>query len=136
MTRITLSRAVPAVASLLLVGGLFWSRVGAQQPGARAATPPPAAAQQPRFTAAEGFSVEEVYPADKAGTIVNLTFDANGHFVGSRERGPIVRLFDRNGDGRFDEEQVVTDKVTNCQGLLFDGPDLYAVGLGPDGTGL
>jgi putative heme-binding domain-containing protein len=136
MTRIPLSRAVSAVASLLLVGGLFWIRVGAeQQPTSRVAGPP-AAAQQPRFTAAEGFSVDEVYPADKSGTIVNLTFDADGHFVGSRERGPIVRLFDRNGDGRFDEEQVVTDKVTNCQGLLFDGPDLYAVGLGPDGTGL
>ncbi len=135
MTRIPLSRVVPVVASLLLVGGLFWSRVGAQQPTSRAAVPP-AASQQPRFTAAEGFSVEEVYPADKSGTIVNLTFDADGHFVGSRERGPIVRLFDRNGDGRFDEEQVVTDQVTNCQGLLFDGPDLYAVGLGPEGTGL
>lgn len=137
MTRIPLSRAVSVVASLLLVGGLFWSRVGAeQQPTSRVAGPSRAAAQQPRFTAAEGFSVEEVYPADKSGTIVNLTFDADGHFVGSRERGPVVRLFDRNGDGRFDEEQVVTDKVTNCQGLLFDGPDLYAVGLGPDGTGL
>ncbi len=135
MSRITLSRAVPLVASLLLFSGILWIRVAAeQQPSSTVAARGGAA--QPRFTAAEGFAVEEVYPADKSGTIVSLTFDADGHFVGSRERGPIVRLFDRNGDGRFDDEQVITDKVTNCQGLLFDGADLYAVGLGPDGTGL
>jgi putative heme-binding domain-containing protein len=125
-------RVGPVVASLLLMSGALWIRVGAQQAGAGGQAAP----EPPRFTAAEGFSVQEVYPADKAGTIVTLTFDSNGHLVVSRERGPIVRLRDTTGDGVFDAEEVVTDKVTNCQGLLFDGPDLYAVGHGPDGPGL
>lgn len=127
-----MSRVAPVVAGLLLMSGTLWIRVGAEQQGPTS----PSGPQAPRFTAADGFSVEEVYPADKAGTIVTLTFDAGGQLVASRERGPIVRLRDTSGDGRFDTEEVVTDKVTNCQGLLFDGADLYAVGLGPDGPGL
>ncbi len=125
-------RVGPVVASLLLMSGALWIRVGAQQAGAGVQAAP----EPPRFTAAEGFTVQEVYPSDKAGTIVTLTFDGGGHLVVSRERGPIVRLRDTTGDGVFDAEEVVTDSVTNCQGLLFDGPDLYAVGLGPDGPGL
>src|SRR5690606_517622 len=38
--------------------------------------------------------------------------------------------------GLPDGERVFTDQVTNCQGLLFEGPHLYAVGVGPEGTGL
>jgi putative heme-binding domain-containing protein len=89
-----------------------------------------------QITALDGFTVQEVYAADKSGSVVALTFDNRGRLVFSREKGPVVRLIDRNGDGRGDEEQIVTTQVTNCQGLEFDGDDLLAVGLGPDGTGL
>lgn len=126
-------RVGTVIAMLLLMGGTLWVRVDAG-PGAGAGVL--AAQEAPRFTAPDGFTVEEVYPADKAGTIVTLTFDSGGQLVVSRERGPIVRLRDTNGDGVFDAEEVVSDKVTNCQGLLFDGPDLYAVGQGPEGPGL
>lgn len=97
------------------------------QPGSDAA---------PQFTVPPGFVVEEVYPPSRSGSVVAITFDAEGRLVFGRERGPVVRLIDRNGDGRVDEEQVVTEAVTNCQGLEFDGSTLLAVGLGPQGTGL
>lgn len=126
-----MSRVASLLASLLVFSGIFWIRVGAEQQGGRDAPP-----QQPRFTAADGFSVEEVYPADKAGSVVTITFDADGRLILSREKGPVVRLLDKDNDGRPDGEQVVTDKVTNCQGLQFDGADLLAVGLGPDGPGM
>jgi hypothetical protein len=53
--------------------------------------------------------------------VLAITFDAGGRLVFAREKGPVVRLLDSNGDGRADEEQVVTGEVTNSQGLEFDG---------------
>ena len=79
-----------------------------------------------------GFSVREVYPADKASSIVNVTFDAKGELVVAKEYGPIVRLRDTNGDGVYDTEQVITGAITNCQGLLFAGSDLLATCDGPE----
>lgn len=97
-----------------------------------------ALAQQPppRFTVPDGFAVEEVYAPARSGSIVTITFDADGRLVASREEGPVVRLLDPDGDGRVDEEAVITDRVKNAQGLLFDGAALLVVGNGPEGTGL
>ena len=89
--------------------------------------PPP-----PDFEVPEGFAVEEVYSSDDAGTVVAITFDSQGELVISREDSSIFRLRDADGDGAMDEEQLVTDQVTNSQGLLFDGADLLAVGDGPE----
>lgn len=125
-----LSRSVRLIVPLLACSAAFWIRVGAAQ---RAV---PAADNQPRFTAASGFSVEEVYSAEESGSVVALTFDSDGALVVSREKGPVVRLLDRDQDGRPESEQVITDRVTNCHGLLFEGHDLLAVGEGPHGTGL
>ncbi|HEX5786582.1 MAG TPA: HEAT repeat domain-containing protein, partial [Woeseiaceae bacterium] len=96
--------------------------------------PVPAAA--PRFQVPPGFVVEEVRAPEDAGSIVAIAFDGTGTLIASREEGPVVRLIDDNGDGRADREQVITDQVTNCQGLEFDGADLLAVGKGPAGPGL
>lgn len=97
------------------------SRQQAPQPARPAVAP-----AGPRLTVPAGFSVAEVYPAAEAGSIVNLTFDAAGHLVVAKETGPIVRLRDTDGDGVFDTEQVITDAIVNCQGLLFAGSDLLA----------
>ena len=115
-----MTRPVAAAAALLAAGSLG---VVAQQASAR-------------FTVPDGFAVEEVYGPAESGSIVAMAFDADGQLVASREEGPVVRLLDRNADGRVDGEQVITDRVTNAQGLLFDGPSLLVVGDGPDGTGL
>ena len=112
------------------------SAAEAQRELAREQTPPrprPSGANGPRFEVPEGFAVEEVYGAEKAGTVVAITFDSEGHLILGREDTSIVRLIDPDDDGTFIEE-VVTDRVTDAQGLLFDGPDLLAVGMGPDST--
>src|SRR2546425_3953315 len=92
--------------------------------------------RKPQFRARTGFSVEEVYSPEKSGSVVAMTFDSRGRLVISREKGPVVTLLDLNGDGLPDSEQIFTDKVTNCQGLCFDGNELFAVGDGPRGPGL
>jgi putative heme-binding domain-containing protein len=97
---------------------------------------PPAISLKPHFRTRPGFSVEEVYSPEKSGSVVAMTFDSQGRLVISREKGPVVTLLDLNGDGLPDSEQIFTDKVTNCQGLCFDGNDLFAVGDGPRGPGL
>ncbi|MPY87456.1 MAG: hypothetical protein GEU99_06005 [Luteitalea sp.] len=125
-----ISRFVSLIVSLVVLSAAFWIRLGATEQG------PPAAEEKPRFTAAPGFAVEEVYAAEKSGSVIALTFDSDGQLVVSREKGPVVRLLDRDNDGLPDEEQVITDRVTNCQGLQFDGRYLFAVGEGPQGTGL
>ena len=85
----------------------------------------------PEFEVPEGFAVEEVYSPEEASTVIALTFDSQGRLVISREDSSIVRLFDEDEDGVFEEEQLVTDQVTNSQGMVFDGSDLLAVGNGP-----
>ena len=86
----------------------------------------------PEFVVPEGFAVEEVYSPEEAGSIVAMTFDSQGELVISREDSSVFRLLDSNGDGTIDEEQLVTDQVTNNQGLLFYEDDLLAVGDGPE----
>jgi putative heme-binding domain-containing protein len=122
-------RKPSSVSRLLVAAALLFAAVL----GLRAAQSQMAKTQ---ITVLDGFTVQEVYSADKSGSVVALTFDSRGRLVFSREKGPVVRLIDRDGDGRGDEEQVITEHVVNCQGLEFDGDDLLAVGLGPDGTGL
>lgn len=88
-----------------------------------------------RFTVPEGFAVEEVYAPEEAGTVIAMTFDSQGRLVLSREDSTIITLFDPDGDGTF-EERVFTDEIYNSQGIFFDGPDLLAVGMGPDSVAM
>ncbi len=119
-------RAARAAFVLLACAVVPWLSLEARR---RQPQPPPQArAPQsgPKLTVPEGFAVAEVYPAAKAGSIVNITFDADGHLVVAKENGPVVRLLDADKDGVLDTEQVVTDAIANCQGLLFAGRDLLA----------
>jgi putative heme-binding domain-containing protein len=92
--------------------------------------------QPPEFVLPEGFAVEEVYSPEQAGSVVGLTFDNQGRLVVAREFGPILTLFDNNGDGVYDEERQFSEEVGTSQGIFFDGPDLLVVGRGPQGVGL
>lgn len=83
-----------------------------------------------QFRGRAGFEVEEVLSPEKSGSIVALTFDSRGRLAFSREKAGVFIL---SPDGQM---ELFTDRVTNCQGLCFDGRDLLAVGDGPDGTGL
>jgi putative membrane-bound dehydrogenase-like protein len=90
-----------------------------------------------RFTVKDGFTIDQVADHELIGSIVNMTFDAKGRPVVSRERGPILTLIDANNDGKFEKVKEYSAKVQNCQGLCaWDATTLYCIGDGPDGTGL
>ena len=84
------------------------------------------------FQVPAGFVVEPVGGSDKLGSLIQLTFDAQGRPLVSKERSHPTLLLDNDGDGEWDAEQVFSDQVENCQGVFFDGPTLYAVCTNPD----
>jgi putative heme-binding domain-containing protein len=94
---------------------------GQSTAGHAASAPAPAI----RFTTLPGFTIERVVPASNTDSYVVITFDSRGRLVVSKEFDNPRALLDRDGDGVFESEQVITDKVKNCQGLWFDGPTLY-----------
>ena len=89
-----------------------------------------------RFRVPEGFAIETVAQPSVTGSVVAFTFDFAGQPCVSIERGPIARLIDDDKDGRYDRSQPITPQMTNCQGLSFIRGHFYAVGEGPQGTGL
>ena len=89
-----------------------------------------------RLQTPEGFKVESVASPMVSGSAVAFTFDPNGAPCLSIERGPIVRLYDDDGDGRYDRRETITPQMNNCQGLYFHKDVLYAVGVGPEKDGL
>lgn len=89
-----------------------------------------------RFHAAEGLAVLTAAEPVVTGSVVAFTFDPDGTPCVSIERGPIARLIDDDGDGRYDRREPIEKQVTNCQGLAFIGGDLWVVGQGPQGSGL
>src|SRR5690606_34471170 len=115
-----------AILSLPIIGGAAL---------AFRALPPQAEVE---FTVPDGFTVQEVYSPEQAGTVVSITFDSQGRLVIARENGPIVTLIDNDGDGVIDAERAFTDSSTvlASQGLVFDGPDLLVAGRSRQGTGL
>ncbi|WP_337176392.1 HEAT repeat domain-containing protein [Paludisphaera sp.] len=89
-----------------------------------------------RFKAAEGFAVETAATHGVTGSVVAFTFDPDGAPCVSIERGPIARLVDADGDGRYESAVAIASVVTNCQGLHFHEDVLFAVGKGPEGDGI
>ena len=89
-----------------------------------------------KFQTPEGFKVEVAATPAQTGSVVNMTFDSRGRPVLAREKEGIFILEDRDQDGRFETFLTFTDQVRNSHGLCFVGNDLYAVGEGPQGTGL
>ncbi len=112
-------------ADLGLIGSGPWGRLafGGEDPSAR-------------FRVPEGFAIAAVAQPSVTGSVVAFTFDSDGHPCVSIERGPIARLIDEDHDGRYDSRQAITPQMSNCQGLSFIRGHLYAVGVGPNGTGL
>ncbi|MCB1020961.1 MAG: heme-binding protein, partial [Acidobacteria bacterium] len=80
------------------------------------------------FQVPAGFVVEPVADVEQVGSLVQVTFDAQGRPVVSKERAHPVMLLDSDGDGKFETEKTVSDQVNNCQGLWYDGPTLYCIG--------
>jgi putative heme-binding domain-containing protein len=104
---------------------------GAPAPSAdRAQDNRPATAGSP-FSTLPGFRVDRVTPVEKTDSYIVVTFDAKGRpVVGQSVSGngssPRV-LLDANNDGIFEGETILSDRLTTCHGLFFDGPTtLYA----------
>ncbi len=90
-----------------------------------------------RFRVKPGFAIDVIAEPKLTGSLVNMTLDARGRPVVSRENGPILTLDDPDSDGQYRKSKELTGKVTNCQGLLaYDATTFYVVGNGPEGTGL
>ncbi len=89
-----------------------------------------------RFSLPPGFRVVQVAEHELTGSLVCMTWGTRGHLLVSVERGPVLSLADTDGDGRYDHKVVFTNQVRNCQGLCLVGDVLYAVGQGPQGTGV
>ena len=84
----------------------------------------------------KGFKVSLVAPNSLTGSAISMAFDPEGRPCLGVERGPIVRLDDEDKDGRVDKRVVIAPKMSNCQGFSFIKGALYAVGDGPEKTGL
>lgn len=89
-----------------------------------------------RFTPAAGFAVETAAPHAVSGSVVAFTFDPDGAPCVSVERGPIARLVDSDGDGKYESATVIAPTMANCQGLHFYQDVLFAVGKGPEADGV
>lgn len=87
-----------------------------------------------RFLVAPNFRVERVAQPDATGSLVAMAFDEQGDIIASRERGPLLRVRDEDGDGAPETVSVYCDQVKNCQGILPLNGDVFCVGEGPDKT--
>ncbi len=89
-----------------------------------------------RFKLPADFQVERLIGPDDSGSIVAMTFNERGDIIASRERGPLVRIFDEDRDGVVETVELFCEEMENCQGILALNGDIFAVGDGPDGTGM
>jgi len=89
-----------------------------------------------RFQLPPGFEIQRIAEKDLVGSLVAMTWGNRGRLLVSREKGPILNVIDSDGDGKYDTATEYTSEVKNCQGLCMVFDNLYAVGDGPQGTGL
>ena len=81
------------------------------------------------FSTLPDFVVERANPSGKTDSYVVLTFDADGKPLVAKESDHPRRLLDRDGDGVYEAEQVISQRVTTCQGLWADGTTVYGTCL-------
>ena len=75
------------------------------------------------FALLPGFKIERVTPADKNDSLIVITFDALGRPVVSQSTSnsgvePRI-LLDNDGDGVYESEKIVSDKLNTCHGLFY-----------------
>jgi putative heme-binding domain-containing protein len=89
-----------------------------------------------RFLIDPEFVVERLVTDEQAGSLIAMTFNAQGDILASREGGPLEIIRDKNHEGKFDDVQVFCDKVKNIQGILSLGTSVFVSGDGPEGGAL
>jgi putative heme-binding domain-containing protein len=130
-------RTLALVVAAAAITGAPYERLGAFL----LQTPAPAAAKQQRaqdqpfppgspFALLPGFRIERVTPQTQTESLIVITFDSLGRPVVSQSasgNGSSPRtLLDNDGDGIFESEKILSDKLNTCHGLFFDGRTLYA----------
>jgi putative heme-binding domain-containing protein len=92
-----------------------------------------------RFSVPPGFRVEvAVKPpaSDSTFSLINMTFDAKGRLLISRESGPVLLCTRPDDKGVLQDVKPYCTQVRNCQGMCWVKDALLLVGNGPQGTGL
>ncbi|RIK72738.1 MAG: heme-binding protein, partial [Planctomycetota bacterium] len=89
-----------------------------------------------RFAIASEFEVERIMRDQEVGSLIAMAFDARGNIIVSRERGRLMLLTDRDGNGIHDTATEYCDQIENAQGILAIGTRVFCVGDGPDGPAL
>src|SRR5262249_30456940 len=89
-----------------------------------------------RFMIDPEFVVDRLVTDEQAGSLIAMTFNANGDILASREGGGILLIRDKNQDGKFETVETFCSDVKNVQGILSLGSRVYAVGDGPNGGAL
>ncbi len=89
-----------------------------------------------RFKIGDEFTVERLMRDDEVGSLIAMTFDAQGNILASREGGHLMLLTDTDNNGTHDTVGLFSDKIKNVQGILALGTQVFAVGDGPKGVAL
>jgi putative membrane-bound dehydrogenase-like protein len=89
-----------------------------------------------RFVIDPEFVVDRLVTDQQAGSLIAMTFNANGDILASREGGGILLIRDKDKDGTFETVETFCSEVKNVQGILSLGSRVYAVGDGPAGGAL
>ncbi len=89
-----------------------------------------------RFVTDPEFVVERVVTDAQAGSLIAMTFNANGDILVSREGAGLLLISDKNKDGTFESVEPFCSEVKNIQGILSLGNRVFAVGDGPEGGAL
>lgn len=92
--------------------------------------------QKQRFQIQQGFGVQRVLNDDQIGSVIAMAFNEFGHMIVSKERGPLMLVYDSDNDGVPEQVRTYCDEVESCQGILPLNGDVYVTGKGPEGTGL
>ena len=110
-----------------------------QMPVVQESATDPSAESRDVFKVLPGFQVELLYsvPKDSQGSWVNITFDPQGRLVASDQgnKGLYRVIPSEIGSEEPTRVQLLTDKMSSAQGLLFAFDSLYLSVNGDSGSG-
>ncbi len=89
-----------------------------------------------RFQIQEGFGVQRVLTDDQVGSLIAMDFNEFGHLIAARENGPLLLIFDKDGDSIPEEVRTYCEAVQSVQGILSLNGEVFVTGQGPDGMAL
>lgn len=89
-----------------------------------------------RFKIGKEFVVERLMRDDEVGSLIAMSFDAQGNILASREGGHLLLITDADNNGAHDTVRTFSNQIKNVQGILALGTRVFAVGDGPEGVAL